>query len=95
MASFLVESFVPEGNVARFLDDVDGLRAATASLRPPDRPVRYVRSYLVPADEMGFHVIEAPDADAVARVARLAHVDVERVVATIGLGPDRTANGGS
>ena len=91
MASFLVESYVPEGSVARFSDDVDGLRAATASLRPSQHPVRYVRSYLVPADEMGFHVIEAPDADAVAQVAALAHIDIERVVATIGMGPERAA----
>jgi hypothetical protein len=90
MASFLVESYVPEGNVDRFSDDVDGLRAATASMGPSPRTVRYVRSYLVPADEMGFHVMEAPDADAVARVVALAHLDVERVVATIGISADRT-----
>jgi hypothetical protein len=88
MASFLVESYVPDGNVARFADDVDGLRAATASPRPADRGVVYVRSYLVPGDEMGFHVVEAPDVDAVTRVAALAHIDVERVVPTIGIGQE-------
>jgi hypothetical protein len=88
MPSFLVETFVPEGSVARFEDDVDGLRAAAERHPLADRPVRYVRSYLLPNDEMGFHVLEAPDATAVERLAATAHVDVERVVAAIGLESD-------
>lgn len=92
MTSFLVESYVPEGSVARFADDVNGLCAATAAL-PAERSVRHIRSYLVPGDEMGFHVLEAPDEAAVVRVVALADLDVERVVMTIGIGPERTGQG--
>ena len=93
MPSFLIETFVPEGSVARFEDDVDGLRAAAERDPQADRPVRYVRSYLMPDDEMGFHVLEAPDATAVERVAATAHVDVERVVAAIGMDSEHDDQG--
>jgi hypothetical protein len=85
MASFVVETYVPDGDQARFAVDVDGIRAVIAALDAG--PARLIRSYLVPTDEMGFHVIEAASSDDVERIARLARVEVERVVGVIGVGP--------
>ena len=79
MGSYVVETFVPQDDPDRFVVDVRSLRAA---VRAPGGP-RYLRSYLVPDDAMGFHVIEAETADEVARLARLANVDVERIVSTV------------
>ena len=92
MASFVVETYVPGGDVERFTVDVDRIRAAAEALQG-DRPARHVRSYLARADEMGFHLVEAPGADVVRRVAALACVEVERVVAVIDLGVDPTGAG--
>ena len=89
MASFVVETFVPQEDPDRFVADVRSLRAAVrAAPRAPGRP-RYLRSYLVPADAMGFHVIEAETADEVQRMATLAHLEVERIVTAVSVGTIR------
>jgi hypothetical protein len=83
MGSFVVETFVPQDDPDRFVVDVRSLRVAVrAAPRAPGGP-RYLRSYLVPDDAMGFHVIEAETADEVARLARLANVEVERIVSAV------------
>jgi hypothetical protein len=84
MASFFVETYVPPGDHAKFSSDVDGLRAALETIAATDGQVHHVRSYLVPSDEMGVHVVEADTADAVLRLAALAGLEVERIVPAIG-----------
>ena len=79
MANFVVETFVPSGSHQRFETDVDGLRRA-ASIGGPSGRVLHLRSYLVPGDEMGFHLLEADSASAVAEVASRAGIDPERIV---------------
>jgi hypothetical protein len=88
MTSFVVETYVPDGDPERFAADVEGILAAVDSVLPVARGVRHVRSYLVPTDQMGFHVIRADNAEDIATVTRLASIEVERIVAAIGVGPD-------
>lgn len=88
MAWFVVETFVAEGDREQFVADVRGIQAAARSWRVVTSPVRHVRSYLVSADAMGFHVLEANAPEDVARIARIARVEVERIVPTISVGPD-------
>lgn len=84
MASYLLETYA----AGLGADDVE--RAATraqeaaATLTRGGMPVRHVRSYLVPADEMFLHFFEAPSAEAVGQAATIAELEVERVVETIG-----------
>ena len=85
MASFLVETYVAQGDTDRFSRSVEALRKALESMGGVDDGVRHVRSYLVPNDEMGVHVLDAATADAVKRVAKLAGIDVERIVSAIGV----------
>ena len=87
MASFLVETRVTQGGRDEFVTAVDELRGALAEMAVLDRQVRHVRSYLVPSDELGFHVVEADSAEAVIRLAKLAGIDVERIVSAIGIDP--------
>ena len=87
MASFLVETYVGQGDRERFADAVEALRAALAARVDPDTRVRYVRSYLVPNDEMGVHVVEADDVEAVSQLAKRAGIEVERIVSAIGVDP--------
>ena len=84
MASFFVETYVPPGDHAKFSHDVNGLRAALEAIAATDGQVQHVRSYLVPSDEMGVHVVEAESAEAVMRLATLAGLEVERIVPAIG-----------
>ena len=86
MASFVVETYVALGDQSGFATDVAGIRAATEAIVVDGR-VRHIRSYLVPSDEMGFHVVEAASAADVTRVIALAGIDVERIVKAIGVGP--------
>lgn len=87
MASFLVETFVPPGHGDRLTAGAGRLRAAIDALDEAGGHIRHVRSYLVPRDDMGVHVIEADSADAVIRLAELAGIDVERIVGAIGIEP--------
>lgn len=87
MASFVVETYVPSGDAERFAGDVDGIRVAAEAIVVGDGRVYHVRSYLVPSDEMGFHVVEANSVEDVVRLAELAGIEVERIVEAIGVGP--------
>ena len=93
MASFVVETYVSGGDAVRFADEVAGIGAA-AKAQGSRGLIEYVRSYLVPSDEMGFHVIEAETAADVARVTRLAGIEVERIVRVIGVEPAEPATDG-
>jgi hypothetical protein len=88
MTSFVVETYVSDGDADRFAADVDGIRAAVESGVHAAGRVSHVRSYLVPSDEMGFHVMEAESSDDIVRVAALASIEVERIVTAIDVGPD-------
>lgn len=88
MASFLVESHVAKGGRDGFATAVESLRAALAEMARLDSELRHVRSYLVPSDEIGFHVVEADSAEAVMRLAKLAGIEVERIVSAVGIDPD-------
>ena len=50
-----------------------------------------MRSYLVPSDEMGVHVVDAETADEVKRLAKLAGIEVERIVSAVGVDAGRAA----
>jgi hypothetical protein len=84
VTSFVVETYVQDGDPGRFAADVEGIRAATQSVDPPGGRVHHVRSYLVPSDQMGFHVVEGDSAEDVVRLTELASIEVERIVEAIG-----------
>jgi hypothetical protein len=89
MASFLVETYIRQGDRDGFANAVVGLRSALETANGLDGPVRYVRSYLVPSDEMGVHVVESDSAEAVKRLAKVAGIEVERIVSAVGVDPGR------
>lgn len=83
MPSYLVETYVPRGRAEELEALGDELRAAIAELGREGVVVRYLRTTLVPDDETCFHVLEAPSAQAVARVCRRAGLDGTRVVSAV------------
>lgn len=86
MVSFVVETWVASDVQDRFPAEAEEIRRAVTAAGL-DGPVRVLRSYLVPGDEMGYHVVEAATVDDVARVAALAGIEVERIVEAIGVEP--------
>ena len=86
MPSYVVETYVSGDARDRLEADARGIRRAASELAGH---VTVVRSYLVPGDEMGFHVLEADTLEAVAQAAASAGVEVERIVETIRVEPDR------
>lgn len=94
MPSFVVETYVDGGDQDRFAIDVDGMRALAAKVGDAGQ-YRHIRSYFVPSDEMGFHVVEADSQETVIRLAEAAGIDVERIVSAVGVDPrDDAANPG-
>ena len=84
MASYVVETYVAAGDRVRFDLDVDGLRRVAAT--GLGGRVRHIRAYLVPCDEMGFHLVEAGTAADVERLTRQAGIEPERIVEAVGVG---------
>ncbi len=84
MAEFLVELYVSRGDVASVDRGATRARLAAEELTREGKPVRYVRSIVVPEDETCFYLCEACSADAVREVARRATLPFERVTEAIG-----------
>jgi hypothetical protein len=83
MASYLLETYAAGLGAEDVANTATRARAAAATLTRDGMPVRHLRSFLVPADEMFLHFFEAPSADAVGQLASIAELEVERVVETI------------
>ena len=62
---------------------VERARIAAVQLAHEGSPVRYVRSILIPGDEMCFHVFEGPSAEAVGEASRRAALDYDRIVEAV------------
>lgn len=86
MPSYVIETFLPGDAQERLAAEAIDMRTVAFEL---EGHVSVVRSYLVPGDEMGFHVLEADTLEDVARVASRAGIEVERIVETIRIEPDR------
>jgi hypothetical protein len=87
MPSFVAETYVASGDPDRLATEIDWIRAAEQRGAVVEGRVHHVRSYVVPSDEMGFHIFEAERASDVTRLLAAAGIEVERVVESIGLGP--------
>jgi hypothetical protein len=86
MTGFLVEAYAPGLGDDGLARAVERLRAAEPVMAAAGHPVRHVRSYVVPGDEMCFHLLEASSPEDVLEAARLAGIEAERVVEAIGMG---------
>ncbi|MEO5703482.1 MAG: nickel-binding protein [Candidatus Limnocylindrales bacterium] len=82
MATFLIETYLPRCRAGDLAAATSSLRAVAFNAPPDEQPVRYVRSFFVPEDEMAFHVIEAPSLEATAELSRRAGLSPERIVET-------------
>lgn len=87
MPSYLVESYHPQGRSAALPEAAARARRAAQGLRAEGKQVRYLRSALLPGDELCLHLFEADSATLVSQASERAGISPERVVETV-LGPD-------
>ena len=86
MPEFLVELYVPKADRAPVAVWAERLTGAAAELTAEGRPVRLLRSILVPEDETCFLLVEACSAATAREAATRAALSFERVAeATVDL----------
>ena len=86
MATYVIETYLSRARAAELDDATARLRDAVAATvmrvarSSAESPVRLLRAYFVPEDEMCVYVLEAPSPEAAAEVSRRAGLRPERVV---------------
>jgi Nickel responsive protein SCO4226-like len=82
-ATFLIETYLPGGATTALESLVARARGAAEAACEAGIPVRHVRSFLAPDDEMCFHVFEADSAADAIRAADLGRLDHDRITEVI------------
>ena len=82
MAEFLLELYVAKANRAAGATTVERFSRAAAELTAEGKPVRLVRSILVPEDETCFLLVKASAVESVHETAHRAALPFEHIVET-------------
>lgn len=80
MATYVIETYQSRTHPGELDAATSRLRAAVAAAPAIEGPVRHVRSFFVPEDEMCFHVVEAPSIETTTELSRRAGLVPERIV---------------
>jgi uncharacterized protein DUF4242 len=81
---FLAELYLPSSDAKARRAAIGRAERAAAKLARAGAPVRYVRSVVVPGDEMCFLLFEADSAETVALVGETGGLAFDRVVEATG-----------
>jgi len=81
--SFLVETYLPRGELHERATRERGARAAAEELAEGGSDVRFDRSIHVPEDELCFFVFDAPTSRLAAMAAERAGLEPVRIVAAV------------
>jgi len=82
MRSYVVEVYTPATADPEPIETA--ARHAAADMSASGTPVRYVRSIFVPLDEICFHLLDGPSADAVHEVTARAGIVPQRILEAAG-----------
>lgn len=80
VATYVIETYLSRTRHGELDAATSRLRAAVAAAAPIEGPVRHVRSFFVPEDEMCVHVVEAPSIETTREISRRAGLAPERIV---------------
>ena len=80
VATYVIETYQSRTRSGELDAATSRLRAVVAAATTIEGPVRHVRSFFVPEDEMCFHVVEAPSIETTAELSRRAGLVPERIV---------------
>lgn len=93
--AFLVERYWPGIDEPKARTVLSSLERAARDMTRDGTPVEHVVSILMPADQVVFSLIEAPDEAAVRSVNERADIPTDRIAAAIALRPTQTMEGDS
>jgi hypothetical protein len=91
--TYLVEHYRPGFTAERLAEWATRVRSAALGIAREGKPVRYLRSTVVPADESLLCLLEAPSDDLVRAVYARAGIPFERLTAVISDDTPSTAKG--
>ena len=80
VATFVIETYLSRARAGELPETVRRLREAVARAPTREQPVRYVRSFFVPQDEICSHVVEAPSIDVTSELTQRAGLQADRIV---------------
>lgn len=80
MATYVIETYLSRTSTGELEATTSRLRAAIVAASTGERPVKYVRSFFVPGDEICFHVVEGPSVASIVELSRAAGLSPERIV---------------
>ena len=83
MPSYLVESYLPHGRSEELEAAAARARSAARAVSAEGGRVRYLRSALLPGDELCLHLFEADSAALVSEAIEIAAIAAERVVEAV------------
>ena len=86
--TFLVERYWPGIDESRLRAVLPNLERAARDMRAEGQPVEHVGSILMPADQVVFSLIAAPNETAVREVNERADLRIDRIAVAIQVAPD-------
>jgi hypothetical protein len=92
-ATFLVERYWPDVDLARLRDVLPRLEAVARAMTAEGSPVEHVGSILMPLDQVVFSLIAAHDEALVRELNLRAELPADRIAAAIALLSARTGGG--
>jgi hypothetical protein len=94
MPEFLAETYTPRDAPGTAAPAPGDLARAAAHAGGPGAPARFLGAIIVPGEETGFWLYQAPDADAVRAAMTAAGLRPERITAAVTIWPSLPARPG-
>lgn len=80
MPQYMVERHLPGITPEELTAAASRAKAATAQMTQQGKPVRYLRSTFLPAEEKAFCLFDAPSPERVREANELARIPLQRIV---------------
>lgn len=94
MGEFLAETYAPRDAPGTAAPRAGDLARAAAHASGPGAPVRFLGAIIVPGEETGFWLYQAPTAEAVRAAMAAAGLRAERITPAVTIAPPRPARPG-
>jgi hypothetical protein len=94
MPEFLAETYTPREGPGGAAARAGDIAWAAGQVSQPGAPVRFLGGVIVPGEETGFWLYEAPSADAVRAAMSAARLHPERITPAVTLRPPPPARPG-
>jgi hypothetical protein len=88
VATYIVERYWPGVTEERLAQAIVRSKEVIALMNQEGTPIRYLRSTLVPGDEVVFSLYEGPSAEAIREANERAQIHFDRIVEAIDLEPE-------